>query len=152
MYKKFLLLFASLFFLAECGYSPMYSKNINKDINLRLLKFDGDREINKILKYNLERYDKKNEQNKISISISSNYTKTAGTKNLAGDITSYDVTGTVVFKIHNDDINKTIQFTESTTINNQSNQLDESIYEKNIKQNFAELFTNKLIIKLLKLK
>ena len=150
MYKKIFVLLFGLFFLNGCGYSPIYSKISDKKLNIELIGFDGDREINKAIRYNLERYTNKNDENKILIQTSSGYVKSVGTKNLAGNVTSYNVSASVNFKVTSEKINKTFQFAETSVINNQNNQLDETIYEENIKQNLAELFSNKLILQLLK--
>ena len=150
MYKKIFVLLFGLFFLNGCGYSPIYSKITNKELNIELTSFDGDREINKAIRYNLERYTNKNDENKILIQTSSGYVKSVGTKNLAGNVTSYNISASVNFKVTSKKIDKTFQFAETSVINNQNNQLDETIYEENIKQNLAELFSNKLILQLLK--
>ena len=150
MYKKIFVLLFGLFFLNGCGYSPIYSKITNKELNIELTSYDGDREINKAIRYNLERYTNKNDENKILIQTSSGYVKSVGTKNLAGNVTSYNISASVNFKVTSKKINKTFQFAETSVINNQNNQLDETIYEENIKQNLAELFSNKLILQLLK--
>ena len=150
MYKKIFALLFGLFFLNGCGYSPIYSKITNKELNIELTSFDGDREINKAIRYNLERYTNKNDENKILIQTSSGYVKSVGTKNLAGNVTSYNISASVNFKVTSKKINKTFQFAETSVINNQNNQLDETIYEENIKKNLAELFSNKLILQLLK--
>tara|TARA_Y100000996_G_scaffold370950_1_gene318896 strand:- start:130 stop:588 length:459 start_codon:yes stop_codon:yes gene_type:complete len=151
MVKKFLLTILSTLFLFSCGYAPMYSKNFNNNLNIQLIEFEGDREINKALKYNLERYHKKDNEEKIDIFTKSEYTKSASTKNLTGNITSYNVEARVIFKVLHKNSVRTFEFSENSTINNQENQLDETIYENNIKKNFAELFSNKLIAQLLKL-
>ena len=150
MYKKIFVLLFGLFFLNGCGYSPIYSKITNKELDIELTSFDGDREINKAIRYNLERYTNKNDENKILIQTSSGYVKSVGTKNLAGNVTSYNISASVNFKVTSKKINKTFQFAETSVINIQNNQLDETIYEENIKQNLAELFSNKLILQLLK--
>ena len=152
MYKKIFVLLLGLFFLNGCGFSPIYSKVTNKELNIELISFDGDREINKAIRYNLERYSNKNNENKILIITSSDYIKNDGTKNLAGNVTSYNISASVNFKVTSEKITKTFQFAETSVINNQNNQLDENIYEENIKQNLAELFSNKLVLELLKIK
>ena len=57
MYKNLLLLFISFFLLNNCGYSPIYSKNIDQKLNVELVDFSGDREINNSIKFNLKRYN-----------------------------------------------------------------------------------------------
>ena len=63
--------------------------------------------------------------------------KSVGTKNLAGNVTSYNISASVNFKVTSKKINKTFQFAETSVINNQNNQLDETIYEEKIKKNLA---------------
>tara|TARA_B100000900_G_C20587476_1_gene720198 strand:- start:869 stop:1327 length:459 start_codon:yes stop_codon:yes gene_type:complete len=152
MYKNFSIIILFLFFLNSCGYSPIYTKNSDKKFNLEMESFDGDREINTAIKYNLKRYINQNEGIRILIKTNSKYTKSAGTKNLAGDAKNYNLSATVIFKILYGDLEKTYKFSESSTINDIENQLDETIYETNIKKNFASLFTERLIFQLTKLK
>jgi len=152
MYKNFLVIILIPFFLYNCGYAPIYSKNVDKKLNLELLSFEGDREINNSIKNNLQRYMKKNDTSKILITTNSNYTKSTKTKNLAGDTISYNITATAFFKVSYDEVEKTFSFTEKTTINDLENKLDEATYELNIKRNFAILFSDKLIFQLIKLK
>jgi len=99
----------------------------------------------------LSRYKQQMEFQQIDIFTKSEYTKSASTKNLTGNITSYNVEARVIFKVLHKNSVRTFEFSENSTINNQENQLDETIYENNIKKNFAELFSNKLIAQLLKL-
>tara|TARA_S200000501_G_C20682356_1_gene681356 strand:- start:326 stop:784 length:459 start_codon:yes stop_codon:yes gene_type:complete len=152
MYKNFLVIILIPFFLYSCGYAPIYSKSVDKKLNLELLSFKGDREINNTIKNNLQRYMEKNDKTKILITTSSSYTKSAKTKNLAGDTKSYNIISTAVFKISYGEVEKTFSFTEKTTINDLDNKLDEATYELNIKRNFAILFADKLIFQLIRLK
>ena len=55
MYKNFLVIILIPFFLYGCGYSPIYSQNTDKKINLELINFEGDREINNAIKNNFQR-------------------------------------------------------------------------------------------------
>tara|TARA_Y100000768_G_scaffold238848_1_gene180806 strand:- start:280 stop:738 length:459 start_codon:yes stop_codon:yes gene_type:complete len=152
MFKKlFTIIFATIF-LYSCGYTPIYSSKTKKNLNIELLNFVGDREINNSIKYNLKRHQNQNNEEKIYISVNTTYSKNVETRNLAGNVTTYNLASKINIKISYNDVTKTFQFEENASMNDQSNQLDENIYEKNIKQNFAEIFTNKLIIKLLKLK
>tara|TARA_S200000501_G_scaffold196830_1_gene185252 strand:- start:2660 stop:3118 length:459 start_codon:yes stop_codon:yes gene_type:complete len=152
MYKNFLIIILIPFFLYGCGYSPIYSQNIDKKLNLDLVNFKGDREINNAIKNNLQRYIGLSDKSKISIETDTKYTKSAKTKNLAGDTKSYNISSTVIFKVYYEEVEKIFSFTENTTINDLENKLDETTYETNIKRNFAVLFSDNLILQLIKLK
>ena len=152
MYKNFSIILLITFFLNSCGYAPMYSKNIDKKYNIEFLNFDGDREINNSVKYYLKRYINKNDELKFFISTDSKYTKNSETKNLAGDTITFNLVATVTFTVSYGENKKIFEFAESSTINNLENQLDENVYETNIKKNFAATFSDRLILQLIKIK
>tara|TARA_B100000900_G_C20029308_1_gene493259 strand:- start:33 stop:491 length:459 start_codon:yes stop_codon:yes gene_type:complete len=152
MYKNLLFIFISFFLLSNCGYSPIYSKNIYQKLNIELVSFSGDREINNSIKYNLNRYKNQiNDQNFI-VKTNSEYTKKSETKNLAGDTISYNLSASVTFNVMYGDNEKVFKFNEKSTLKNIANQIDENTYETNIKRNIGELFSNRLIIQLINMK
>ena len=138
--------------LKSCGYSPIYSKNINQNLNIELVNFDGDREINNSIKYNLKRYKSQIDKQKFFVKINSEYVKNSETKNLAGNTTSYILSSSVTFNVVYGDNKKVFKFTEKSTLRNIASQIDEDIYEKNIKKNIGELFSNRLIMQLINMK
>lgn len=152
MSNNFLIIIFITLFLNSCGYTPMYSKKLDKNLNIELLSFEGDREINNAIKYNFKRYSNRKDGLKVLVKTNSNYTKNTGTKNLAGDTQSYNISASVTFTISYDEDEKIFTFTENSKINNLDSQLDETTYEKNIKKNFGILFSDKLILQLTKLK
>ena len=152
MCKNILIILLATLLLNNCGYNPMYSKNVGKKYNIEFVSFDGDREINNSIKYNLKRYIDQNNELKFLIKTDSKYTKSSETKNLAGDAISYNLIAAVTFTVSYGENEKLFNFQESATINNLENQLDETTYETNIKRNFALLFTDRLILQLIKIK
>ena len=152
MNKNFSIIIIILLFLNCCGYSPIYTNNSDKKFNIELISFEGDRDINTAIKYNLKRYSNNSNGVKIFIKTSSSYTKSAGTKNLAGDANNYNLSATATFEISFGEIKKTYKFSENSTINDITNQFDENIYETNIKKNFALLFSDRLIFQLTRIK
>ena len=89
MFKKISILILIPIFCFSCGYTPMYSKNANKQFKIELLDFEGDREISKNLKFNLEKNNYPDANQKVVISAITNYTKSSETKNLEGNIEYY---------------------------------------------------------------
>ena len=152
MCKKFLIAVLTLLILQSCEYSPIYTKDTPKKFNIELINFEGDREINNAIKYNLKRYMNHNEKLKIFITTNSIYTKAVGTKNLAGFVNNYNLSATVTFRVSYEGTEKIYKFSENITINDIENRLKGSIYETNIKKNFAILFSDKLILQLTKIK
>ena len=138
--------------LNNCGYSPIYSKNIDHKLNIELINFEGDREINNSIKYTLKRYGNKINEPKFIIITNSQYNKVSETKNLAGNTISYNLSASVNFKVTYENKEKIFNFTETSTLSNIASQIDENIYEKNIKKNFGELFSDKLIMQLINMK
>lgn len=138
--------------LNNCGYSPIYSKNIDHKLNIELINFEGDREINNSIKYTLKRYGNQINEPKFIIITNSQYNKVSETKNLAGNTISYNLSASVNFKVTYENKEKIFNFTETSTLNNIASQIDENIYEKNIKKNFGELFSDKLIMQLVNMK
>jgi hypothetical protein len=138
--------------LNNCGYSPIYSKNIDQKLNIELVDFNGDREINNSIKYNLKRYDNSTNELKFIIETNSEYTKNSETKNLAGNTISYNLTATVTFNVIHGEEQKVFKFTETSTLRNIASQIDEDTYETNIKKNMGELFSNRLIMQLVNMK
>ena len=152
MYKNLLLLLISFFLLNNCGYSPIYSKNIDQKLNIELVDFSGDREINNSIKFNLKRYNYQGDELKFFIETNSEYTKSTETKNLAGDTIAYNLSSSVTFTVLYGKDKKIFKFNEKSTLKNIASQIDEDIYETNIKKNFGELFSNRLIMQLIRLK
>jgi len=152
MYKNLILIIFSTILLNNCGYSPIYSKNLDKKINIKLINFEGDREINNSIKYNLKRYSKQSNNLNFSITTNSKYSKSSETKNLAGDTVSYNVSASVTFTVLYGENTKIFKFGEKSTLQNIASQMDEDIYETNIKKNFGELISNRLIMQLIKMK
>ena len=152
MYKNLLLLLISFFLLNNCGYSPIYSKNIDQKLNIELVDFSGDREINNSIKFNLKRYNYQGNESKFFIETNSEYTKSTETKNLAGDTIAYNLSSSVTFTVLYGKDKKIFKFNEKSTLKNIASQIDEDIYETNIKKNFGELFSNRLIMQLIRLK
>ena len=152
MYKNLIIITFTLLLLNNCGYSPIYSKNIDQKLNIELVNFKGDREINNSIKYNLKRYNNQVSELKFLIDINTEYAKNSETKNLAGNTISYNLTASVTFNVTYRDEKKVFNFTEKSTLKNIASQIDEDTYENNIKKNIGELFSNRLIMQLINIK
>ena len=140
--KKNILLIFLIFFLSNCGFSPIYLKNTNVNFSIEQVNYTGDRELNNFLKTNLDQYKNKKNNNKIYIEANSVYEKIILSKNKAGEVTNYQLEVEVLFLIKPS--NKKIKITEKKIMDSMDDKFEEARYERSIKQNFASSISNKL--------
>ena len=145
--KKNILLIFLIFFLSNCGFSPIYLKNTNVNFSIEQVNYTGDRELNNFLKTNLDQYKNKKNNNKIYIEANSVYEKTILIKNKAGEVTNYQLEVEVLFLIKPS--NKKIKITEKKIMDSMDDKFEEARYERSIKQNFASSISNKLSLELI---
>ena len=142
MMKKNVIILSIIFFLANCGFSPIYLKNENVNFSIEKVIFAGDRELNNFLKSKLKNYKNEETNNKFFIEARSEYTKVVLSKNTAGEVTNYQLEAKVTFLIK--PINKEISITEKKIMDSMDDKFEEARYERTIKQNFAYSISDKL--------
>ena len=147
MIKKNIIIISLIFFLSNCGFSPIYLNNGNVNFSIEQVNFIGDIELNNFIKTNLYKYNNKEKENKIFIEVNSEYQKIIISKDSAGEVTNYQLEANVVFLIKSS--NKVIKINEKKIMKNMDDKFEENNYEKSTKQSFASSITNKLISELL---
>ena len=147
MIRKNIILISLIFFLAHCGYTPIYLQNTDVNFSIEQVKYTGDREINNFFKTNLSQYKNEKIENKIYIEVKSVYEKIILSKDGTGAVTNYQLEAEVIFLIQ--PLNKVIKINEKKIMKSMDDQFEEAKYERTIKQGFASSITNKLISKLL---
>ena len=65
MIRKNITLLFLIFILTNCGFSPIYQKDMNIDFSIQNINYEGDRELNNFLKTNLNQYKNEKNNNKI---------------------------------------------------------------------------------------
>ena len=146
MKKEYIVLISLIFFLTNCGFSPIYVKNTNTNFSIENVNYQGDRELNNFLKTNLNQYKNENSDRKILLEATSEYEKITLTKNAASEVTNYKLIAKVIFLIKS--TNKKINITEEKIISSMDDKFEEARKERAIKQNFARSISNKLISEL----
>ena len=146
MIKKNLTIISLLFFLTNCGFTPIYLKNTDVKFSIDQVNYIGDREINNFLKTNLNHYKNKKINNKIYIETNTIYKKVILSKDGTGKATNYQLEAEVIFLIK--PMNKKIKITEKKIMDSMDDKFEETRYERSIKQNFASSISNKLISEL----
>ena len=143
MIKKSISLIFLIFFLTNCGFTPVYLKNTNINYSIEQIDYTGDRELNNFLKSNLNKYKNEKIDKKIFIEVNSIYKKNILTKDSTGNITSYELEAVVIFLIQ--PLNKEIRIVEKKIMNSMDDKFEETRQERIIKQSFVTSISNKLI-------
>jgi outer membrane lipopolysaccharide assembly protein LptE/RlpB len=152
MIKKNSIILIILFFLSNCGYTPMYSNNKKVNFYIEEINFNkGDIYLINQLKSNLKNYLKEKEGNKFIIDADIQYNKKIVSRNNTGDISEYNLSSTAIFLIKFKDTSEKISISESFNMENLEDEFSEIQYEEAIKQNMAQSTITKLISKLLRL-
>jgi hypothetical protein len=146
MIKKNIIVISLIFFLTNCGFSPIYIKNTNTNFSIENVNYQGDRELNNFLKINLNQYKNEKSNKKIFIEAKSGYEKIILTKNSSGDVTNYKLIAKVTFLIKS--TSKKINITEEKIISSMDDKFEEKRKERTVKQNFALSISNKLVSEL----
>ena len=146
MLKKNIIILFIIFFLTNCGFTPIYLKNNNINFSIEQIEYTGDRDFNNFLKVNLNKYKNEKNDNKIFLNVDSKYEKIILSKDNAGKVTSYrlEIEATFIIK----SIDKKIRISEKKIIDSRDDKFEEARYEKSIKQSFAYSISKKLISEL----
>ena len=147
MLKKNIIILSLIFFLANCGFTPIYLKNDNVNFSIEQIEFTGDRDLNNFLKINLDRYKNQKNDNKISLDVETKYEKNILSKDGTGKISSYQLNAEAIFIIKS--TNKKIRIKEKKILESKDDKFEEARNEKSVKQSFASSLSNKLISELI---
>jgi len=147
MLKKIIIIFIIPFLFYGCGYSALYSNSNDKNINIKVLKSSGDRDINNFLLSDLKKYSG-NQGRTFLVTIDTNYTISDNSKNLEGSISNYQLLAVAKFQIKSSNLDKTITIEEDIIVKNLSDNFEKKNYEKSIKRNFSKTIATKLILQL----
>jgi outer membrane lipopolysaccharide assembly protein LptE/RlpB len=147
MIKKNIILISLIFFLTNCGFTPIYLKNNNVNFSIEQVNYTGDRELNNFLKTNLSKYKNKKNENKIYVDIESKYEKIILSKDGAGEVSNYQLKAEVIFLIKS--TNKKIKIIEKSVMKSISDKFEEESNETSIKENFASSISYKFASELI---
>ena len=141
--KKFLIAIIIISFYG-CGYTSFYQDQ-KKDLLINIKNMKGDFEINNFIKNELKIASNKISKNIYDLNIETKYEKIVLTKDATGKATDYKLVMNVNFIIISNQ-NQNINFKEDFLIKNESDNFEQSNYEKEIKRNFSKIVKDKLIL------
>jgi len=142
MIRKNIIFLFLIFFLTNCGFTPVYLKNSNVNFSVEQVNYTGDRELNNFLKTNLNKFKNEKNDNKIYIEANSIYKKIVLSKDGAGEVTNYQLEAEVIFLIK--PLDKKIIIKEKKNMNSMDDKFEEARKERSIKQSFASSISGKL--------
>ncbi|WP_440913920.1 hypothetical protein [Candidatus Pelagibacter sp.] len=146
--KKILSLLV-IFIFFGCNYTSVHKNQQKQDVFINIINTKGDFEINNYLNNDFKIYNNINSKNIYEISFETNYQKIILAKDAKGKATDFKLNLSVEFNIISQK-NRKIVFNESFKIKNDSENFEQSSYEKEIKRNFSKIMSEKLITFLLK--
>ena len=144
--KKSIILVSIIFFLTQCGFTPIHLKNKNLNFSIEQISYTGDRELNNFLKTNLDQYKNEKVNNKIYIEANSIYKKIILSKDKTGKVTNYQLEAEVIFLIK--PLNKKINITEKKIMDSMDDKFEENRHERSVKQSFASAISEKFLLEL----
>ena len=146
--KKLIIIVITLFFLNNCGYSPIYSSK-NNNFYLKEISVKNKNKINSKIENTIKKFSNQNSERIITLEISSDKKIDIISKDKKGDPSIFNMTIILTLKIlskNNYEVNKITSFTESFKYNNNSNKFSLKQYEKEIENNLINKIAEKSVV------
>jgi outer membrane lipopolysaccharide assembly protein LptE/RlpB len=140
-----------LLILSSCGYEAKYSsKNIERyNFSISDMNFIGDRVLNIKIREKLNIYTQSVKERIFILEITSKSEKITIAKDSAGDPTDFkNIIQVNVSVFMDDELIDDFSVSENFSYKNDSDKFELESYEREIKNNLAELAAEKLIIKI----
>ena len=144
MKKLFILI---LFFMASCGYQPLYVNKNSSDLVFNKIELFGDKEINRRIISFISIKEDKNEEKLNQIVLRSNENIIETSKDSKGRVATLKTTVEIKLVILNENqIIKEKTFNENFSYNNKDNKFDLTKYQNEIKNNLVDKIIEQMSI------
>ena len=146
--KKLIIIIIALFFLNNCGYTPIYSLK-NNNFYIKEISQKNKNKLNSKIEDNIKKFSNQNSENTIELEIGSNKKVDITSKDSKGEPLKFQMTVSVNINIlskNNYKINKTKSFFSEFNYNNNSNKFSLKQYEKEIEDILINKITEESII------
>ncbi len=146
--KKLIIIVITLFFLNNCGYSPIYSSK-NNNFYLKEISVKNKNKLNSKIENTIKKFSNQNSEKIITLEISSDKKIDIISKDKKGDPSIFNMTIILTLKIlskNNYEVNKITSFTENFKYNNNSNKFSLKQYEKEIEDTLVNKIVEKSIL------
>jgi len=143
------ILYIILFFLASCGYQPLYSSKDLKDFTFKEVEFKGDKNLNRKIFSALSFKKDTNNFSYENLILENKRSIIETSKNSKGQPDSFKMVVEVgVIIKDNKKLIKEKSFYEEFSYNNLDNKFDLSEYEINLENNLINKIVEKMILHL----
>lgn len=143
---RFLIVILFLFFLNNCGYTPLYnsSKKLgNIQVDIKDLK--GNEKINSLIIHELNIYTNDKGNKKLEVSIDSQYFKEAISKNLSGKTSKYNITIVSNFQVYSENNLKNYSFNQNSKIEAKDDIFEQNRLEEITIKNLSQIIVQKFL-------
>ena len=146
--KKIIITVIALFFLNNCGYTPIYSLK-NNNFYIKEISQKNESKLNSKFEDTIKKFSNQNSENTINLEINSNKKIDIISKDKKGDPSVFNMTISLTINIinkNNYEINKQKSLSENFSYNNNSNKFELKQYEKEIENNLINKIVEKSIL------
>ena len=144
MKKLFILI---LFFMASCGYQPLYVNKDSSDLVFNKIELFGDKEINRRIVSFISIKEDKSEEKLNQLVLRSNEDIIETSKDSKGRVATLKTTVEIKLVILNgNQIIKEKTFNENFSYNNKDNKFDLTKYQNEIKNNLVDKIIEQMSI------
>ena len=138
-----------LFFLQNCGYTPIHSEYRNLDYRLNIIEMKGEPIINNLISTKLKKLSNDKAKKTINLKISSDSERLILSKNKQNEITYYQLVQSINFEITDEKgLEKKFNFNETIKIKNINDQFEMKKYQDEITKNFINSKIDEFILQL----
>ena len=149
MIDKILKTLILFIFISSCGYTPIFSNSSNTNININIVRLDGEKHINSLLEQQLNRYKNSAATRNYDFEIKSKYNKSILTKDTAGNATNYRLKLEIDIETIIGGSSKKMNFEETFDMKKEGTTFAEENYEKLIQRDMINLIVQKIILRLM---
>ena len=136
-----------LFFMASCGYQPLYVNKDSSDLVFNKIELFGDKEINRRIISFISIKEDKNEEKLNQIVLRSNENIIETSKDSKGRVATLKTTVEIKLVILNENqIIKEKTFNENFSYNSKNNKFDLAKYQNEVKNNLVDKIIEQMSI------
>ena len=144
--KKKIILICCLFFLTNCGFSPLYSGKNSSDILINKIETVGEKKINRQILSLLSLDEVGELENSYVLIINTKKNKRIVSKDKQGNASVYNLNLEINISLNKDNQKVEKTFTSDFSYNTQKNKFELSREENKILSNLVESMVEKIVL------
>lgn len=143
---RFLIVILFLFFLNNCGFTPLYNSSKKlENIQVNIKDLNGNEKINSLIIQELNRYTNNGGNKKLDVNIDTQYFKQPISKNLSGKTSKYRINIISNFEVYSENNLKNYSFNQNSKIEAKDNIFEQNRLEEITIKNLSKIIVEKLL-------